>query len=73
MSEPMFDKGAALIFGGSGGVGQGVCPEFAKAGSNVAITYYKQQGVADQLAGELAQHGVKASAHQVAIGRCRAG
>ena len=37
MSEAMFDTGAAMIFGGSGGVGQGVCREFAKAGTDVAI------------------------------------
>jgi 3-oxoacyl-[acyl-carrier protein] reductase len=68
MSEPMFDEGVALIFGGSGGVGQGVCREFAKAGSHVALTYHKQQGVADELAAELTGLGVKASAHQVTIG-----
>jgi 3-oxoacyl-[acyl-carrier protein] reductase len=68
MSEAMFDEGVALIFGGSGGVGQGVCREFAKAGSNVALTYHKQRGVADELAAELSGLDVKASAHQVAIG-----
>jgi NAD(P)-dependent dehydrogenase (short-subunit alcohol dehydrogenase family) len=67
MSEAMFDEGAVLIFGGSGGVGQGVCREFAKAGADVALTYHKQKGVADDLATELTGLGVKASAHQVTI------
>jgi 3-oxoacyl-[acyl-carrier protein] reductase len=68
MSEAMFGEGVALIFGGSGGVGQGICREFAKAGANVALTYHKQQGVANDLAAELAVLGVKASAHQATIG-----
>jgi 3-oxoacyl-[acyl-carrier protein] reductase len=67
MSEAMFDKGAAMIFGGSGGVGQGVCREFAKAGADVAITYHKNKDGADALAAELRTLGVKASAHQVTI------
>jgi NAD(P)-dependent dehydrogenase (short-subunit alcohol dehydrogenase family) len=68
MAEAMFDDGVALIFGGSGGVGQGVCREFAKAGANVALTYHKQKDVANDLAAELCGLGVQASAHQVAIG-----
>jgi NAD(P)-dependent dehydrogenase (short-subunit alcohol dehydrogenase family) len=67
MSEAMFDEGAAMIFGGSGGVGQGVCREFAKAGANVAITYHKNREGAEALAAELMGLGVKASAHQVTI------
>lgn len=67
MSEAMFDKGAAMIFGGSGGVGQGVCREFAKAGTDVAITYHKNKDGADALAAELRGLGGKASAHQVTI------
>ena len=68
MSEAIFDNGAAMIFGGSGGVGQGVCREFAKAGTDVAITYHRNKDGADALAAELRGLGVKASAHQVTIG-----
>lgn len=67
MPEAMFETGAAMIFGGSGGVGQGVCREFAKAGTGVAITYHKNKDGADALAAELRGLGVKASAHQVTI------
>ena len=40
MNQAMFPKGAALIVGGSGGIGRVVCREFANAGSDVAITFH---------------------------------
>jgi 3-oxoacyl-[acyl-carrier protein] reductase len=67
MSDEMFPKGAALIFGGTGGVGQGVCREFARAGTDVALTYHRNREGADGLVKELTELGVKATAHQVAI------
>ncbi|HTC14698.1 MAG TPA: SDR family oxidoreductase [Steroidobacteraceae bacterium] len=68
MTEAVFPAGAALVIGGSGGVGQAVCREFARAGTNVAITYQKKREVAEQLAVELRGLGVQASAHQLTIG-----
>jgi 3-oxoacyl-[acyl-carrier protein] reductase len=68
MTEAVFPAGAALVIGGSGGVGQAVCREFARAGTNVAITYQKKREVAEQLAAELRGLGVQASAHQLTIG-----
>jgi 3-oxoacyl-[acyl-carrier protein] reductase len=68
MSAPLFPEGAALIIGGSGGVGQAVCREFARAGTAVALTYNKKREVAEKLAGELRALGVKASTHQLSIG-----
>jgi len=68
MSEKLFPPGAALVIGGSGGVGQAVCREFARAGTDVAITYNKKREVAEKLAGELRGMGCKASAHQLTIG-----
>jgi len=41
----IFPDGAALVIGGSGGVGQAVCREFARAGTDVAITYHKKHSV----------------------------
>jgi NAD(P)-dependent dehydrogenase (short-subunit alcohol dehydrogenase family) len=68
VSTKIFPPGAALVIGGSGGVGQAVCREFARAGTDVALTYNKKRDVADKLAAELRTLGVKASAHQLTIG-----
>jgi len=64
----IFPEGAALVIGGSGGVGQAVCREFARAGTNVAITYHKKQDVAEKLAAEVRELGARASVHQLTIG-----
>jgi NAD(P)-dependent dehydrogenase (short-subunit alcohol dehydrogenase family) len=37
MTEKIFPEGAVLAVGGSGGVGQAVCLELARAGSDVAV------------------------------------
>lgn len=68
MSGADFPDGAALVIGGSGGVGQAVCREFARAGTDVAITYNKKSEVAEQLAAQLRALGRKASTHQLTIG-----
>ena len=57
MTNKIFPDGAALVIGGSGGVGQAVCREFVRAGTAVAITYNKKREVAEKLAGELRWHG----------------
>jgi 3-oxoacyl-[acyl-carrier protein] reductase len=64
----IFPDGAALVIGGSGGVGQAVCREFARAGSNVAITYHKKKDVAEKLAAEVRALGARSSVHQLTIG-----
>lgn len=46
MSE-FFPDGAALVIGGSGGVGKAVCREFARAGTGVALTYNKKRDIAE--------------------------
>src|SRR4051794_38402508 len=62
-----FPDGAAIIFGGSGGVGQGVAIEFAKAGADVAICYRSKKDIAERTADTIRGHGVKASVHQVDV------
>lgn len=68
VSDALFPKGAVLVVGGSGGVGQAVCREFARAGTDVAITYHKKRDVAEKLAAEIKALGRKASVHQMTIG-----
>jgi len=68
MSDPLFPEGAVLVVGGSGGVGRAVCLEFAKAGSDVAITYHKKKDNADAVAAQIKALGRKATVHQLTIG-----
>lgn len=58
-----FAKGAVLVFGGSGGIGQHVAKAFAQAGSDVAIIYRNKKDVADRVAGEISALGRKGTVH----------
>ena len=62
-----FPEGAALIFGGSGGIGKGVAVEFAKSGTDVAICFRSKKDVAEATAQAIEALGVKASLHQVDV------
>jgi 3-oxoacyl-[acyl-carrier protein] reductase len=68
MSEAMFPEGAALIVGGSGGVGQAVCMEFARAGTDVALTYHKKREAAERVAEHVRKLGRRATIHQMTLG-----
>lgn len=73
-----FPEGACAVFGGSGGIGQGVAREFGKAGSAVAVCYHSKQDVAEHTAKAIRETGADASIHQVdvrdpaSIARCSA-
>lgn len=58
-----FPNGAAIVFGGSGGIGQHIARAFAKAGTDVAIVYRSKKDVAEKVAGEIRDAGRKASIH----------
>ncbi len=62
-----FPAGAAIVFGGSGGIGKGVAAEFAKAGTGVAICYRSKREVAEAAAEAVRAHGVPASIHQADV------
>jgi NAD(P)-dependent dehydrogenase (short-subunit alcohol dehydrogenase family) len=68
MTEKIFPEGAVLAVGGSGGVGQAVCLEFARAGSDVAVTYHKKKDAAESVAAKIRALGRKATVHQLTIG-----
>ena len=57
-----FPEGAALVIGGSGGIGRAICHTFAKQGSDVAFTFRTNEIAAKELLDELAQYGVSAQA-----------
>jgi NAD(P)-dependent dehydrogenase (short-subunit alcohol dehydrogenase family) len=63
MDKALFPAGAALVFGGSGGIGRCVAQCFAEAGSDVAIGYHSKVDAAQSLAGEIEKLGRKASVH----------
>ena len=66
--EPMFEPGAALVVGGSGGIGSVIAREFARAGADVALTYRTKQAAAEQTADAIRALGRKASAHELTVG-----
>jgi 3-oxoacyl-[acyl-carrier protein] reductase len=58
-------EGAALVVGGSGGIGRAVVRLLAQRGSNVALTWRSSQGAVDRLTDEVASYGVRLSTHQL--------
>ncbi len=63
MTQAAFPKGATLVFGGSGGIGQEVAKSFGRAGSDVAIVYRSKQEVAEKVAAEISSGGRKSTIH----------
>lgn len=63
MVQATFERGAVLVFGGSGGIGRVVARYFGQAGADVAIAYRSKAEVARQVADEIRQLGRKASTH----------
>lgn len=59
-----FPEGAAIIYGGSGGIGRGVAMSFARAGCPVAIGYNSKQDVAEKTAEAIRALGVAVTIHK---------
>ncbi|MET0999170.1 MAG: SDR family oxidoreductase [Marmoricola sp.] len=57
--------GAALVVGGSGGIGRAVVRLLAQRGSDVALTWRTGETAAGRLADEVASYGVRVSTHQL--------
>ena len=53
MIDSNFKKGCVLIVGGSGGIGSLCAKEFANSGAKLAITYYKNEQAAVDIANEI--------------------
>jgi len=68
MTAELFPCGAVLVIGGSGGVGQAVCREFARAGTDVALTYRSREEAAGQVADDIRAMGRRVSVHRLTIG-----
>jgi len=59
-ANPEFAEGIALVAGGSGGLGAGVCRSLAKAGATVALTYKSRIDAATQVADDVRREGREA-------------
>ena len=72
MSEASFPQGTVLVIGGSGGIGRSICAEFAKAGTDVALTYHSRLSAAEESATQVRDTGRKASIHKLDAADARA-
>ena len=64
-----FPEGAVLVLGGSGGIGQAIALEFARAGTPVAVCCRSRVEVAEEVADRIRAQGVAASVHTVDVTR----
>jgi short-subunit dehydrogenase len=72
--QEMFSQGAVLIFGATGGIGQHVAMEFAKAGADLALIWRSKEDVAKRIAEQAEALGRKVSLHHCDVtedGCCR--
>ena len=68
LSEDFADAtGAALVVGGSGGLGAPIARLLAARGSDVAVTFRGNQAAAQSVAAEAAGWGVRSSAHPLDV------
>lgn len=65
LSARRYASGAALVVGGSGGVGRAICRELAAAGADIALTYNRNRHSAEEAAQEIEALGRKALIGQV--------
>ena len=65
MSMYRFPKGAALVFGGSGGLGSGIVELLSKNGTDVAFTYLNNKVAAETNIVKVEENGQKATAKSV--------
>lgn len=63
-----FPEGAAVVLGGSGGIGSSICERFARQGVDVAITYRNNAAAADALAARISSMGRRAATVRVDAG-----
>ena len=72
MHSDEYRAGAAVVFGGSGGVGRAICARLAEAGCDVALTYRTNAAAAEEVAASIRARGRRAEVHAVSAGDERA-
>jgi len=68
MNKNDFPQGVALVIGGSGGQGAAICQEFARAGSDVVLTYHQNADRANDVKTSVEALGRQAQIAQLSIG-----
>jgi NAD(P)-dependent dehydrogenase (short-subunit alcohol dehydrogenase family) len=63
--QPEFQKGAALVIGGSGGLGAAICTTLASAGSDIALSFRSRKDAADKVVADVEALGRSAFASAV--------
>jgi 3-oxoacyl-[acyl-carrier protein] reductase len=63
----LFPAGAALVVGGSGGLGDAICRTLAAQGSNGALTYHGNKAAADTVAQAVTDAGRRATAYRMPL------
>ena len=63
-----FPEGAALVVGGSGGIGSAIADGFAEAGVPLAITYRHNEDAANRVAQKIRSCGGACAVHRVDLG-----
>lgn len=62
-----FPEGAVLVIGGSGGAGEAICNRFAELGSDVVLTYHRNEARAAQVVASVQARGRRAQACQMSM------
>lgn len=62
-----FPQGSVLVVGGSGGAGEAICTRFAEMGSDVVLTYHRNEARAAQVIAKVEALGRRASAYQLSM------
>jgi NAD(P)-dependent dehydrogenase (short-subunit alcohol dehydrogenase family) len=65
MAKADFPDGAAIVLGGSGGVGRAICERLAAAGTDVALTYRNNARAAGEAEAAVQALGRRAESHRV--------
>jgi NAD(P)-dependent dehydrogenase (short-subunit alcohol dehydrogenase family) len=66
-SEPRFGQGTAIVTGGSGGIGREIALTLARAGSNIVLSYGRNENAAAAVADEIRAMGRRADFLPLAI------
>ncbi|UVJ46356.1 SDR family oxidoreductase [Pseudomonas sp. LS1212] len=62
-----FPKGEVLVIGGSGGAGEAICTRFAELGSDVILTYHRNEARAAHVVANVEALGRRAQAYQLSM------
>lgn len=62
-----FPQGSVLVIGGSGGAGEAICTRFAELGSDVILTYHRNEARAAHVVANVEALGRRAQAYQLSM------